>query len=449
MARWSDKTSKTRGWGRIVAVSCILWLAAAVSASAQGTVSMGDLTTVRSDRADAKKKAEGIRLGGMVLMPSIGYKVEYNDNVFLENTGEDEDFIHRIQPNVIVQANLRGGLNFMMGYDMELVAYTDLDENNYIAHRPFFHIDYASPTGFYLKFDDRFVQTEDPYGSDYNTYGLGEQTKRTNNAADLVLGYRFGQRYGIEGSYSNFVEHYDKSADKWQNRMDNILGLSFLYNLTAKTALFGQYRFTTADYTSQNDGIVTDTGLETWNSGNSQDYDIHAVFFGARFAPGGKLSGEAKIGYSAKNFQNDADFLGRGYEDTDAFVIETNVAYQMRPRTNLSLRINRAQRGSPDREAASYIDSLIGVYAIQGIGERFEVGADAEWNNQDYQDEYATFPEKSYNTYNARLRASWNLRRWLSGGVGYTFQSKNASDNAYASDEYDNSILWAAIKGKF
>lgn len=429
----------------VICFACFL-LVPALPVLAQGSISLKEMAVQKNSKTG--RQSEGIRLGGGVkLMPLVIYKVEYNDNVFLENAGKDDDFIHRIQPNIELKARMRGGFNFTLGYGLNIVAYNDLDENNYIAHNPYFEFSYDSPQGFYARGSDRFTRTEDPHGSDYNTYGIGEQTKRANNTANITLGYKFGNRYSVEGSYKNFIEHYDSEADKHQNHLDHTAGLAFLYNLTPKTALLGQYRYTMAEYTEQNDGIVNEFGLVEWDDKSSQDYDIHAFFMGARFAPGGKLSGEAKIGYSVKNFKNKMDKLDREYEDSNTFVLETNMAYQLRRRTNLSLKLNRSHKGSPDNDAASYIDSMVGFYVTQGIGDRFEVMADAEWNNIDYQDEYAGANDKYYNIYTARLAASWKLMRWLSGKAGYSFATKTAS-NGYENDEYDNNVLWMALEGK-
>lgn len=320
-----------------------------------------------------------LKIDRIQVQPEISYEGEYNDNIFLENSDEKDDFLSHIVPGLMLSYEGSTPENFFRtGYSADIVLYSDYSENNYTAHNAYVAGGIKMPSGFYFQAVDIFVKTEDPYGSATN-YNIGTQTERWNNAADVLIGYEFAGRFAVEPFYKNYIERYDKKEDQWQNRIDHIYGLSVLYSITPKTAVFGQYRLTDAAYDEQEEGIdmteFGDTGQ--WDSDNSQDYRLSDAFVGVRFKPGGKISGEAKIGWGGKEFDNDVDKDNNEYEDEDTFVAETSETYQATEKTRFSLNFQRSIKGSPDSDASSYIDTLAGVRWHQTLVHRlsFDIGA--------------------------------------------------------------------------
>lgn len=384
-----------------------------------------------------------IHFGKVRIEPGIAYKLEYNDNIYSANTAEEEDFIHTITPTIgLVYEGSRPENSIRAGYSVDLVAYTDFGDNNYETHKPYLSATYKSPMGFYAKVNEAFIQTADPYG-DRNTYAVGEpQTERYTNTFDTLLGYEFS-RFGVEGSYKNYFIKYDQDDDKFQDKLDHAFGLTFLFKATPKTSILAQYRRTNSEYTEQNDGI------DTWNSSNSQDYALNDYFIGARFRPGGKLSGEIKLGYGDKNFENDQDKDGNDYEDDEAWIAETNVGFQITAKTGLSIRLMRLHEGSPDSDAASFISTTLGLDLSQILVNRLSLNAGVEYNDLDYQNEVTGRPEKSFDIYAVKAGIQYDIKDWLFTGLNVTYKSKQASDNQYETDEYDITTLSLSIMALF
>ncbi|NJL59671.1 MAG: outer membrane beta-barrel protein, partial [Desulfobacteraceae bacterium] len=203
------------------------------------------------------------------------------------------------------------------------------------------------------------------------------------------MGYEFARRYGIEGAYENYLQRYYEDVHQWQNRSDFRYSASFFYNLSPKTAVFAQYRNTAARYDGQNDG---DDG---WNSNNSQDYKLSDYFLGARFKPGEKLSGEIKVGYGQKNFNNRFDKDGFAYTDGGTWIAESRLDYQMQERTLLSLNFQRGYKSSPFAESASYLDTLIGLELRQKLlAERLALNIGVDFETNEYSNENRNFPDR-------------------------------------------------------
>ncbi|UCD32437.1 MAG: outer membrane beta-barrel protein, partial [Desulfobacterales bacterium] len=281
-----------------------------------------------------------LRLGRFEIHPEISYKGEWNDNVFWEHENEKDDFIHTITPGIRIETTGEPGNFFSTGYTVGIARYSDFDENDYEDHQAHLSAGMKTPRGFYLTVQNRFQDTEDPFGSE-SEFRIGTQTERWNNRAQLVAGAEFAETYGIEGTYHNFVERYDLIKDEFQDQTHHEYGVAVLYRVTGKTSLFGQFLRTDVEYDSQNDGIDEDNdGFNEWNSSNSQDYTVNGFFIGARFDPRSKLSGEFKIGYGTIDFENDVDVNGNKFNDNDFWLMVANVGFQFREKTGLSLTVD-------------------------------------------------------------------------------------------------------------
>jgi len=382
----------------------------------------------------------------------ISYKGEYNDNIYSADgktatTPEQDDFIHTVTPSLRLRFDGAPGNFFSAGYNVDIVAYSDFSSNNYETHKPSVSLGFKSPAGFYLKASDNYLNTADPYGTD-NQYKLGTpNTERWTNSLNLTVGHTFAGSFGIEGMYKNYLERFDLQDDKWQDRIDHVYGVTLLYKITPKTSLLAQYRRTDAEYDSQNDGVAGRG--PAWTKTTSQDYDLNDAFFGVRFEPGGKVTGEIKLGYGDKNFDNIVDNSGNRYEDESTWVAETSVNYSPIERTRFTLDFARSQTGSPDSDASTYVDTKMGLRLRQGLAHRFTLNLGAEWSNNDYQ-VYPGIVDKYFDVYTIKAGLDWDIKKWLSAGIDYEYKSKEASNEAaYGSSEYKSNRTSARISAKF
>ena len=389
-----------------------------------------------------------IYLGRLKVEPGIAYKGEYNDNIYSAKDNEEDDYINTVTPSVgLSYIGSAPGNFFNAGYSVDLVAYSDNDDNNYQAHRPWMAMGLKTPAGLYLRASDDFLYTKDPSGT-ASHYKEGVHTNRWNNSAEVAAGYDFFERYVLELMYKNYVERFDLRADEWQDRTDDVHGASFFVKLTGKTSVFVQYRRTDAEYDSQNDGIPILGTTPAWNSANSQDYSLNDYFIGARFEPGGKLIGEIKFGYGNKKFDNIVDNYSQTYKDESSWIAETTVDYKLAQRTRLSLNLQRAHKGAPDDDAASYLDTLVGLSLNQDLANRLSFNLGVEWINNDYLNERPGKSKKYFNTYTARGGLGYKIQNWLKAELNYEYKSKKASDS-YESSEYDTNILSVSLSAKF
>jgi hypothetical protein len=395
-----------------------------------------------------------IRIGNKIKANlGIAYKAETNDNIYFQNKDFIEptkDIISTFTPSVIL--NYAGSTpdNFLeLGYMGDIAFYTDNTENNYQRHMPYFAAKYKAPTGFYFRFRDDYLNTDDPYGSQ-NEFLLGTpQAHRQSNKAEIGLGYEFGERFAVEPYYWNYFQSYERAQDKYQNRTDNVGGLYFFYNYSPKTKLLAEYRFTDAQYNQQDDGTAFFGTTGTFNETISDNYTENAGFIGARFAPGGKLEGDIKIGAGNRAWKNDFNLQGNARKDVSTWLAETDVFFQAAARTRFEFILQRSQIAAFDLDAPSYINTLVGIGLEQGLINRLNLGVKLGWQDQDYQDEYPTAPgEKEFTNLRSSLFLDYLLKEWLTASVGYDYWDKGASDN-YKTSEFQQNIFWVKLAAQF
>ncbi|MDF1593685.1 MAG: outer membrane beta-barrel protein [Desulfobacterales bacterium] len=407
------------------------------------------LALLFSLQAAAALAQGNIRLGRTQVDLGLKYELRYVDNIYYESANEEEDFIHIVTPSVDFAYNGSSPDNyFKTGYSVALAAYSDFDQNNYQSHHPYLDLSLKTPVGFYFKIYDGFLYTQDPYGS-RNSYNLGVKTKRMDNTADVALGYEFFNKYSVEALYRNYFIDYDLKEDEWQNRMDNRYGGAFYYHYSPKTFFLVEYRFTQAEYDKQNDDLFDYSRGANWSASKSQDYTKNDVFVGAKFNPGGKLGGAIRVGWGSKDYDNKTDILGKPYKDMDGWISETAFYWQALARTLWIVELGRSFEGSPDADAAGYIDTYFKLSLRQGMANRLTGLLGFEYNNNDYENEAAGRPKKEFDIYGVTAGLEYEIQKWLTTSLQWEYQTKEASDGLYPTQEYDRNVVKFVIDSKF
>jgi hypothetical protein len=394
----------------------------------------------------AYAQAEGMRIGKSILNGAVSVKGEYNDNIYWASKDETDDYIVTVTPALDLKWENSPGNFLNMGYAVDIASYVDYSDNNFARHQPYLGFGLKTPAGLYFTVDERYIHTEDPYGSD-NEYGLGLSTKRWNNKVAAAAGFNFAQRYGVEAGYANYLERWDETFDKWQNVDENTYSAMLFYQITAKTRLFGQYQLVDVAYDDQNDGIAAKIG-PAWSSATSQDNRQNNLFIGARFSPQNKISGEAKLGYGNVRHDNDVDRTGVKYEDDDTWVAQTRINYQIRTRTRLGFVLSRSYRVTSDEagDAPGYFDTRAGITLDQEMMHRLTGSLGFEWNTQDYQ---KTGVEKYFNLYTWKAGLGYDINRWLNAGLYYQYKTKTATEDIYEGSEYTVNSVYVTATAKY
>lgn len=384
-----------------------------------------------------------IRMGKLEITPGLGYGLEYNDNIFLEEDSEKDDWIHTITPSLFLDWEQDADNYARLGYKVDVFRYDDHSDTDYESHFLTAGAGYKSPQGFYASLNNLFLDTEDPYSSN-NDYRLGEQTKRWSNNLRLHAGYEFSPLTRLEFSYRNRILDYDEFEDEWQNRLSHEPGVAFYYRIMPKTAAFVEYRFETTEYTEQDDLEDNNRGAD---SDNAQDYKYHKGYVGLTWDATAKINGELKFGYGYKEYDNDVSFRtdehGNSieYDDVSTWIAETRLTYAMSPKTAFDARILRETFDSPSSVDTTYDRTEVGFGLTQEMGRRMTLSADAAYILRDYDR-----TSREDDEWEVGLDLRYALMEWLAAGMRYEYDDRQSDVDEY---EYTNNRVGFYLQAEY
>lgn len=389
-----------------------------------------------------------IRLGKLKIIPGITVQEIYDDNIYLANGTndttelEESDWITHLQPGLLVQYSLgvRGSLS--LGYLGDFARYSDNDDNDWQTHKYFFDLAYQAPGGLILAINNTYTDAEDPYGND-NEYKLGiPQTERWNNDLKSKIGYNFGNSFKVLAYCNYFKQDYANLEDYTQNYEEYEFGVGFQRRLLPKTWGFVRYHYGERDYYSHPafvNGIATNS-----SEANDCDFSWHRVNAGLTWESGAKISGELNFGYKWSDYDNEFDAGGRKYDDEDTWIAATSITYAATPSTTLALNIVRAVRTTSADTKEYYDDTTVGISLQQALWRKLSLLAGFRYGNNDYNLPVARSREDD--NYNANLELSYQLRDWLTAGIGYQYMRK---DSNYVENDYTDNQVLVSVKAVY
>lgn len=384
-----------------------------------------------------------LHIGKLQIHPELKYSVTYDSNIFQEPEDTREDFIHTIRPGVRILYQGIGDNMLAVGYDMGFIQYTENTDNSYNEHTAFLKGLYKAPMGIFIRIDDNFAHTADPYGNS-NSYREGDpKVKRWYNNLGLALGYELN-RLSFEASYANHYEHYFEHEDWWQNRHDHQFGFTTYYRFLPRTSALLQYRLTDFNYINQDNGDNT-RGIE---SDTSQDARLHQIFTGLRFDPSGKLKGELKVGIGRKDYVNDQDWNGLDYEDVTTWMAETSLTWDATAKTSLETLFSRSLNDSTQSYATRFSRTAyrLGVrhhFLEQLIGTT-QVGVVLD----DYNNISTTLGTRHDRTLRAGAGLEYTVQEWLVLTFSYAFTDRVSTED-FDDEEYRDHSTTVGLQAIF
>jgi hypothetical protein len=392
--------------------------------------------------SQAKAQTSRMRYGKLILSPGLTVQETYDDNIYLGNgkntTAErkESDLITHITPAAGLTYTLpeRGRLD--LAYNGDLAFYGDNDDNNWQTHKGAVGLDYRAPGGLLFGVNNIYTDAEDPYGS-LEQYRIGLKTERWNNDLKTKIGYDFGNRLMILGSFNYYKQDYDLERDYAQDYDESEFGIGCQMRVLPKTWGFARVHLGERDYFTHPPG----TGVI---GANDSDLTWRRFNVGLTWDTGAKLSGELNLGYQWQEHDNRIDVYGNAYEDRNTWIAATSVTNSVTPATALALLVTRAVRQTGSDTNEYFEDTGIGVSLLKKILTKYAFTASIAYNVNDYNAPVSK-PRKDDN-YNAALGLEYKIRDWLSAAAGYRYKIKDS--NYYENDYTDNQFL-ISVRGVY
>jgi hypothetical protein len=387
---------------------------------AQVDVERGE--TVRG-RPRPDYEALGGRVGSFIAYPKVTVGEFYNDNIFVTEDDEVDDFITVIEPTLEVKSDWgRHALSFEGGAEFGLYA-DETDENyqDYFAGAASrFDISESTYLGangsFQHLHEDRGdpddVQGEEP--TEYNRFGPRLEGFHDLGRVNLTLGGGF-LRLDYDDVDAAVGGGEINNDDRDRDRFNGSLRVG--YEIVPEYEAFVRGGFDVVDY----DDSVDDNGFDR----DSEGFDVVG---GVKIDFGGLIFGDFFAGYSYRNY-DDSDL-----DTIDGVDVGADFTWNVTPLTTITGGVARIIEETTQNSASGRYVTTGTVGVDHELLRNLIVGASGGIENDDYEG----ISREDW-IYTAGASVDYFLNRYVFMGADYSFRHRD-SDETGIDDYYENIV---------
>jgi hypothetical protein len=390
--------------------------------SPQGKVPLNDASgpTAVFDRARPEYDAKGIDLGGFRLFPTATVSETYDDNIFAEDSGEEDDFITAITAGLLAKSE-------WSRHEVEIEAAVrhekflkndDQDRTDYIV-RPTVNLqlggrDSAKITAEHSK---RTIGRDDPEDSGdedptefYRFAGGGEYIKRVNR---LFFGFNANARR----------DDYISSGDNDLDRNEYRFGLPVGYEVSAKTDVTLEPFVRRRDFDE-----VDSTGADrdAWAGGATVGIDTEVTSL---------LHVNFDIGFIANDFDDTR------FDDSVDLIFGGEAIWYVTPLTTVKGRAERRDIATNQPGSSSKTQSSLGLELQHEVQRNVLLGAQLRYVNDDFRD-----TDRVDDRVIAGVGAEYLLNRHVSLTADYQYQQRWSDRDG---EDFDRNLVMVGLKTRF
>ncbi len=216
-------------------------------------------------------------------IPVIKFSGQYDDNVFLEPSGEKTDFVTRFSPGLNIRVPF-GEYIADFRYTADILSFSQYPSQDTLNHILYgqMKLDF---NGWGINLEDNFEDTSERADTEL-TPRIDRQRNRLNLTSDIKF-----NRMVLELILKSQGENYEEKSWEHEDRVENIYGLLFGIKVLPKTSVIGEYNYGEINY-SRGKGI---------NSGS----DFSQGFLGLRGELGAKCVANIKLGYQDRKYRKE------------------------------------------------------------------------------------------------------------------------------------------------
>jgi len=258
--------------------------------------------------------------------PHISVQEEYNDNINLTGTKEEDDFITTVKPG-LKYSNTDSVSGIDLDYTLGFVFYDSDSDKNYVSHNGSLNVKYLTKEHFNFYLKDTFIRSDDPREREYftqteeNKYVLSTDMQRDvywRNVVAPTAEYQFGPENRVGVNYRNNI--YRTESATGENSREDYFNPFFAYSFDQKNGIYLEYGYTMGDferspdlaghranarYTYRFNPKSSVFGEYTFSvrdfDSPSVDYDVNEPSMGISYAFSPTLNGSVQAGYFLKN----------------------------------------------------------------------------------------------------------------------------------------------------
>ncbi|HEC12429.1 MAG TPA: hypothetical protein ENI80_04140 [Acidiferrobacteraceae bacterium] len=352
--------------------------------------------------------AGSVPVGPFMMYPSLVVQYQRDDNILYQPSGATlSDNILVIAPAFDFRVE-RGGQLYRIGYQAEVGRYNSSSADDYEDQSLIGEIDVGLGRRGRLNLQTEYLEEHDTRGTQRTEGAIGLPTSPDEWHAtrfDGTLSYGVDKAHGrVELNAGYFSKVYDnnRALTAVRDRDNTDFGVTFYYNVAPRTDLLFQAATTNIDYATA-----------------SLDSEERRYLVGVAWEATAKTSGTIKVGRLEKNFDTAgrANFAGSSWE----------ASMRWSPRTYSTVDIATSRRTDETNGTGDFI-----------LTQDLSLTWNHKWSsdistqvnflvaNDDYDPTARQDDRSRYG-----ISVTYQAQRWLKVGVGYRYDKRESSNNAF------------------
>lgn len=409
------------GLGSILAAVVALPIAAASAQTAAPDAGpdTGDAYTPR-----------GARLGGFLFYPKLTVTETYDDNIFKAETGEKDDFITQISPNLSLRSDWnRHALRFDANADVG--RYADSDDDDYEDYDLRARGRADASRALTISGEARYRWLHEARGGDDVATDASAPVEYTRGTAGLEAEYK-PNRFGLTVGTTLDDYDYDDNGLLAGGTTNNDDRDRTVWTGSVKAGYEIQ-----EGYEAYLKGVYNDRNYDSAVDDNNfnRDSDGYNVQAGLAVDLTRLVRADVAIGWMEQEY-SDANL-----EDASGWSGDARVRWSVTELTTLRFTANRAINETTTANASGIVYTSFGAGVDHELLRNLILKADARYANSDYQ---GLDREDDRMTFSAG--ADYKMNRNFFGGLGYTYEDR---DSNTAGNDYTDNIVRLTVGAQF
>ncbi len=362
--------------------------------------------------------------------PFAGVEEEYNDNIYLTDTGEEEDWITTVSAGVELKPQLNSQHELTLAYLAAFQYFSDNTKENSENHKTDadlkltfndWHINFNNMFNYYVDQLRREDTNRIPRTQDH----AGAKVTRMSNKMDLSLAYTYRlEEYRTDDSIGSYFGQALTYSDLERDEQEIELEAALKFWPKTSFLLSGVY------------------GTLEYQTGKKPDSEFFEILTGLRGQPTEKCTLEAKIGYRGSDYDDPAD-------DFESLVFRGNLTENFTERDSLRFDFVRTAEDTNYQNNAYYENSFINARYRHGFTDRIAGYIDASYQINYYPTETTEGSETLHRDddfWSAGTSLSYDLTKWVAFEIKYLFRTRDSNVPNY---DYNNNRISIGVIGSF
>ncbi|MBI1883573.1 MAG: outer membrane beta-barrel protein [Chlamydiae bacterium] len=347
--------------------------------------------------------------------PRLDFTTQYDDNLFLEPDDEVDGFVFTTSPGLSIVVPFEGAQHlFTLDYQVDFLAFTEVDDENFIAHTLKGSLDWNFPK-FHVNTSDIFRRTALRSDTEFT-----DRIDRYENNYAFKVGTSDWNRLSFEAGYDLYFTFYDDDSLEVIDHYEHVIHGTGFYRLFTKTKALLDYRH---GFLSYPDDI------------NNRDGDFDEVSAGVTGELFTRMVGTAKVGYQNRDYDNG--------QDLSSVVVDLSATEYFSEATVVTVAYQRAAKESVFLEDDFYLSDSVSATLLQKLFWGLDGKLGFTYQNNGYgQTEVldGATAERDDDLFGVLVGLSYPIREWLNTSLDYNYYERDSNFDSL--DYTDNRVMW-------